>query len=98
MKYAIDRYAMGTEKEVDADDFDGQYFIPSRRNRFYCPECGEIVFFRAKGGSNPNHFFHQEKTDRTPECDKRVDGRSSLSLSERVGLPIYLTIVLMVSI
>ncbi len=82
---------MGTEKEVDADDFDGQYFIPSRRNRFYCPECGEIVFFRAKGGSNPNHFFHQEKTDRTPECDKRVDGRSSLSLSERVGLPIYLT-------
>lgn len=91
MKYAIDRYAIGTEKEVSADDFDGQNNIPSRRNRFYCPECGEIVYFRAKGGSNPNHFFHQERTDSTPECDKRVDGRSSLSLSERVGLPIYLT-------
>ena len=91
MKFAIDRYAIGTEKEVSADDFDGQYYIPNRRNRFYCPECGEIVYFRAKGGSNPNHFFHQEETDRTPECDKRVDGRSSLSLSERVGLPVYLT-------
>ena len=91
LKYAIDRYAIGTEKEVSADDFNGRVYIPNRRNRFYCPECGEIVYFRAKGGSNPNHFYHQEKTDQTPECDKRVDGRSSLSLSERVGLPIYLT-------
>ena len=89
MRYAIDRYDLGSEKEVCADDFDGQY-IQRRHNRFYCPECGEIVFFRAKGGNNPNHFYHQEKTDSTPECDKRVDGRSNLSLSERVGLPVYL--------
>lgn len=91
MKYAIDRYTIGTEKEVSAEDFDGNYYIPNRRNRFYCPECGEIVYFRAKGGSKPNHFYHQEKTDRTPECDRGVDGRSNLSLSERVGLPMYIT-------
>ena len=91
MKYAIDRYNNGTEKEVSADEFDGLRYIAGRRNRFYCPECGELVYFRAKGGSQPNQFFHQEKTDGSPECDRRVDGRSSLSLCERVGLPIYLT-------
>ena len=94
MKYAIDRYNNGMEKEVSADEFDGLRYIAGRRNRFYCPECGELVYFRAKGGSQPNQFFHQEKTDESPECDRRVDGRSSLSLSERVGLPIYLTTLL----
>ena len=91
MRYAIDRYSMGSEKEVDATFFDTQPFIPARRNRFYCPECGEIVYFRAKGGNKPSHFYHQEKDNRTPECDRRVDGRSQLSLSERIGLPVYLT-------
>jgi len=91
MKYAIDRYGIGAEIEVDADDFDNQYYIPQRRTRFYCPECNEIVFFRAKGGSHPNQFYHQEKTDRSPECDKRVDGRSNLTISQRVGLPLFIT-------
>lgn len=91
MKYAIDRYGIGAEIEVNADDFDNQYYIPQRRTRFYCPECNEIVFFRAKGGSHPNQFYHQEKTDRTPECDKRVDGRSNLTISQRVGLPLFIT-------
>lgn len=91
MKYAIDRYGIGSEIEVDADDFDNRYYIPQRRTRFYCPECNEIVFFRAKGGSHPNQFYHQEKTDRTPECDKRVDGRSNLTISQRVGLPLFIT-------
>ncbi|MCR5478666.1 MAG: hypothetical protein K6F27_02250 [Ruminococcus sp.] len=91
MKYAIDRYVIGSEIEVDADDFDNQYYIPQRRTRFYCPECNEIVFFRAKGGNHPNQFYHQEKTDRTPECDKRVDGRSNLTISQRVGLPLFIT-------
>lgn len=91
VKFAIDRYGIGSEIEVDADDFDNQYYIPQRRTRFFCPECNEIVFFRAKGGSHPNQFFHQEKTDRTPECDKRVDGRSELTISQRVGLPLFIT-------
>lgn len=91
MRFAIDRFSIGSEKEVCADDFDGQRYIPGRQSRFYCPECGENVYFRAKGGNNPNHFFHQERTDGTPDCDRRVDGRSSLSLNERVGLPLYLT-------
>lgn len=94
MKFAIDRYNVGIETEVKADDFDGQTYIARRRDRFYCPECGEIVFFRAKGGSHPNQFYHQEKTERAPECDKRVDGRSSLSLSQRVGLPLYLSTII----
>ena len=90
MKYAIDRYIVGTEKEVSAKEFDDIY-IPNRRERFFCPECGEIVFFRNKGGKKPSQFYHQEKTEKTPECDKRVDGRSELSLSQRVGLPVYIT-------
>lgn len=90
MRTAIDRYSVGVEKEVNADEFDGIY-IPGRLNRFFCPECGEIVYFRSKGGYQPNHFYHKEKTDSTPECDKRVDGRSDLSLSQRVGLPIFLS-------
>lgn len=94
MRYAIDRYSVGVETEVEADDFDGQYYIAKRRNRFFCPECGEIVYFRAKGGTHPNQFYHQEKTESTPECDKRVDGRSELSLSQRVGLPLFLTGIL----
>lgn len=91
MKFAIDRYSIGTEVEVSADDFDNQYYIPNRRQRFFCPECNERVFFRAKGGNHPNQFYHQEKTDRTPECDRRVDGRANLSISQRIGLPIFIT-------
>jgi len=91
VKFAIDRYYIGIETEVDADDFDNQYYIPNRKERFFCPECNEIVYFRAKGGNHPNQFYHQEKNDRTPECDKRVDGRANLTLSQRVGLPIFLT-------
>lgn len=91
MRFAIDRYAVGIEKEVSATDFENSYYIPGRLSRFFCPECGEIVYFRNKGGTHPSQFYHQEKTDKTPECDKRVDGRSDLSLSQRVGLPLYLS-------
>ncbi|WP_406038821.1 hypothetical protein [Succinimonas sp.] len=90
MKYAIDRYILGTEKEVDADEFNG-INVPNRKERFFCPECGEKVFYRNKGGKQPSQFYHQKETERTPECDKRVDGRSELSLSQRVGLPVYIT-------
>lgn len=91
MKYAIDRYGIGVEIEVDADEFENQYYIPQRLTRFFCPECNEIVFFRKKGGNQPNKFYHQKKDDRTPECDKRVDGRSNLTLCQRVGLPLFIT-------
>ena len=91
MRYAVDRITVGIEIEVEADDFDNLSYIPKRRNRFYCPECGEIVYFRAKGGNHPNQFYHQEKNESTPECDRRVDGRSEMSLNQRVGLPLYLT-------
>ena len=45
-----------------------------------------------RGGSQPDKFSHYNKTEQTPECDKRVDGRSGLNLYERVGLPVYLAI------
>lgn len=91
MKYAIDRYEIGAEIEVDADNFEKQYYIPQRLTRFFCPECNEIVFFRKKGGNQPNKFYHQKRDDRTPECDERVDGRSNLTISQRVGLPLFIT-------
>lgn len=90
MRYAIDRYKVGTEEEVCADNYYGTY-IPQRQSRFYCPECGEIVFWRKRSKRDPlDRFYHQKKTDRSPECDKRVDGRSDLYLYERIGLPLYL--------
>ena len=90
MRFAIDRYAAGTEKEVSASEFDGQSYIPARKERFYCPDCGEIVYIR-NGQHNVSHFYHKEKTSRTPECDKRVDGCSELTISQRVGLPLFIT-------
>ena len=91
MKYAIDRYALGKEKEVSAEEFSG--YIPDRHNRFFCPECGEIVYHRKGGGNQPSQFYHQERTVKSPECDNRVDGRSGLTLTQRVGLPLFLTCV-----
>ncbi len=90
MKFAIDRFRIGSEEEVDADIFYNKY-IPRRQDRFYCPECGEIVYWRSRGGAHPNQFYHKIKTERSPECDKRVDGRAGLYLYERVGLPVFLT-------
>lgn len=91
MKYAIDRYEMGLEKEVSADIFYNKY-IPRKKDRFFCPDCGEPVFWSSRGGLQPDKFSHYNKTEQTPECDKRVDGRSGLNLYERVGLPVYLAI------
>lgn len=90
MKYAVDRFDLGTEIEVSADSISSEY-IPRRKERFYCPECDEIVYFRSKGGSQPCQFYHKVKTQTSKECENRVDGKSGLCLYERVGLPIYLT-------
>ena len=88
MKYAVDRYMLGHEQEVAAESFLLLSCIPRRTQRFYCPECGETVFFRAKGNGE---FYHQKQIEGiTPECDKRVDGRSGLSLYERAGLSMYI--------
>ena len=87
MKYAVDRYMLGHEQEVAAKSFLSLSYIPRRKERFFCPECGETVFFRAKGDGE---FYHQKQTERTPECDRRVDGRSGLSLYERTGLSMYI--------
>ncbi len=86
---AIDRFDLGVEKEVSAASFDNQGYIPRRERRFWCPECGELVILR-QSSLRSSCFAHKEKTDRSPECDRRVDGRSGLSLRQRVGLPVYL--------
>lgn len=87
MRYAVDRYILGCEQEVAAKSFLPLSNIPGRKRRFFCPECGETVFFRAKGDGE---FYHQKQKENTPECDKRVDGRSGLSLYERTGLSMYI--------
>ena len=91
MRYAIDRIRTGSEREVHANEFAAMPNIPFRLSRFFCPECGEQVFWRSGGGSHPCQFYHKTRTDTSPECDKRVDGRSELYVYERVGLPLYLT-------
>lgn len=91
MKYAIDRYGVDLEKEVSADTFYNKY-IAQRNSRFFCPECGEPVFWSSRGGLLPDRFSHYKRTERTPECERRVDGYSELNLYERVGLPVFLTV------
>lgn len=90
LESAIDRYATGKEKEVNASDFKDKA-ISDRRNRFFCPECGEVVFYRSAGINNsPACFYHKKRTPQTQECDQRVNSVSGLTVSQRVGLPIYL--------
>ncbi|UZW13462.1 hypothetical protein OSC52_16700 [Clostridium pasteurianum] len=88
MKTAIDHYSLGKQKEVEASDFArGSSFF---QGRFTCPECGESVFLTSRKYSNL--FSHYHKTDASPECDRRVDGNSSLTIYERLGLPLYFRI------
>lgn len=97
MKYAIDRFVNnreGQEMEVSAADIYEQCHggKPLRADtRFYCPECNERVFWHCRGGHLPDFFSHHKRLDSSPECDKRVDGRSDLYIYERTGLPLYLS-------
>ena len=91
MQYAIDRFITGLEKEVSAADFDDQYYIPRRSERFFCPECGLQVSWVTSTDNRSSFFRHPNRTETSPECDKRVDGRSELYLYERVGLPLFLS-------
>lgn len=91
MQYAIDRFITGSEKEVSAADFDDQYYIPRKSERFFCPECGLQVSWVTSTANRSSFFRHPTRTETSPECDKRVDGRSELYLYERVGLPVFLT-------
>lgn len=88
MKTAIDNYELGKQKEVNADSFPYSFHADSRR--FKCPECGEPVFLRNYTKTNSKIFYHRKKDETTKECDLRVDGKSNLSIYDRLGLPLYL--------
>ncbi len=86
MDTAIDFYARGKEKEVHAGEYTIHSYYP--RGKFICPECGEEVFLTHS--KYKNYFAHYKKTEKTTECDRRVDGASYESIYERIGLPIYI--------
>lgn len=86
MKTALDFYARGKQKEANADEYDRSYRYS--RDRFICPECGELVHLT--GNKKKNHFAHFKKSDVSAECDRRVDGSPTDSVYERIGLPIYM--------
>ena len=85
MKTALDCYARGKQKEVNADDYNPNKFYWD--DRFICPECGEKV--RLKKNLS-NYFSHSKKSSLSIECSKRVDGNPTSSVYERIGLPIYI--------
>lgn len=84
MKKAIDNYAQGKQREVEA--WVGSS-ISARSGRFVCPECLENVALDTRG-----HFRHKNRTAQSLECDKRVDAPSR-SAYERMGLPLYLCLI-----
>lgn len=81
MRKAIDNYAQGKQREVEA--WIGSS-ISASSGRFICPECLENVALDVRG-----HFRHKNRTAQSLECDKRVDS-SSRSAYERMGLPLFL--------
>ena len=81
MRKAIDNYAQGKQREVEA--WIGSS-ISASSGRFVCPECLESVALDIRG-----HFRHKNRTAQSLECDKRVDAPSR-SAYERMGLPLYL--------
>ena len=87
MKTAIDFYERGKEKESNAEDYNHLLRFPA--DRFICPACGERVFLTR--GKYTNHFSHYKKNDEYDDCDRRVDGISTESIYERIGLPLYIS-------
>lgn len=85
MKTALDNYALGKQQEVSADKFD---YIIRDPYRFLCPECLEQVTM--VDGKYSKYFKHHKKTASSIECDRRVEAMETHSISERVGLPLFL--------
>lgn len=85
MKTALDNYELGKQQEVSADKFD---YIIRDSHRFLCPECLESVTM--VDGKLSKYFKHHKKTLSSIECDRRVEASESHSISERVGLPLFL--------
>ena len=86
MKTALDFYERGKQKEANADEYDRSRYYS--KDKFICPECGEAVHLT--GSRYSNHFAHFKKSEVSAECDRRVDGRPTDSVYERIGLPIYM--------
>lgn len=86
MKTALDYYVRGKQKESNADDYNSNSSYV--KGRFICPECGEPVHIRPS--KYANFFVHYSRTNENDECDRRVDGNSSESIYERMGLPLYI--------
>lgn len=89
MDTAIFLPEQGKQEELNAKD------ITTRdrhkySNRLICPECGEKVFIRISD-KQKNYFAHFQKVKSSIECDLRVDGKSTLTIYERLGVPLYLT-------
>ena len=87
MKEAIDQLS---NKIVSAKQFYGQ---PRRKleNRFICCCCGERVYWRQRGGTNPDLFYHKKKDGDTAECEKRIAQlEQEAEFYQRVGIPMCL--------
>lgn len=87
MDIAISLLRPGKQEEVNAESFKGQNNY--KRGTFICPECGEDVNLRMSN-KQKNYFAHF-KNEITTECDLRTVGLRSLTVYERLGVPLYLT-------
>lgn len=88
MDTAISLHIIGRQKEVLAEDFTKRRIYA--RGTFICPECGEDVLLRMSE-KQKSYFAHYMNNEFSKDCDLRVDGKSNLTIYERLGVPLYLT-------
>lgn len=94
---ALDNYAPGKQKEVNAHEVDKvtHSYISAEFGRFRCPECGERVSFYPStvmftGNKKRAFFKHQRENEFTKECELRDSGSGNVSTYERLGQDIFL--------
>jgi hypothetical protein len=91
MDKAKENYSIGKLRTVSADELEKIYMssVPSRSRHFICLDCGEYVTF-VRRYKYKSYFKHSNSNDTTRFCELRSQQGQSLSIYERVGLPLYL--------
>lgn len=87
MDTAIYSHVLGQESLIRSTEVNG---IKSYKPKFFCPECGETVFYNKGHRNKIAYFFHQRSSKSSKDCELRVQTTTNASLLHKIGLPLYL--------